>query len=255
MRFRPLLTVSTIACFYAGMASAVPLSAQTFTNTALISILDNTTATPYPSKISISGLNPSLTYSLSSVSLFKVSHTATADIDVLLSGPGNLQQTLLMSDNFGDLILNNVNLQFSDTASTVMGSSGDLSSAEKSAFSSSSFDSGGFGQPRVNNGTGIFRPSNSGGGDVFSIPAPGGPYTNKPLSSFTASGATLNGQDFSLFVRDDGALDMGQIAGGWMLTFDPVSFETPEPGSFVLFLPIVCYAMRRIWNRKLKHRQ
>lgn len=220
----------------ATLTFASSVAAQTFSNAAPILINDNAPAALYPSTILISGLDPTLTYTIASVQLNNVSHTATGDMDVLLSGPNGFK-TLLMSDNFGDLILNNVLLRFIDSAPIAMGNSGDLSSQEMAQFAGSTFDTSGFGQPRVNNGLGTFLCSNFGTGDTFASPAPTGPYTATRLSNFTATGAQLNGQAFSLFVTDDAALDNGQIAGGWLLSLTQVAI-IPEPCT--LFYLIGC---------------
>jgi hypothetical protein len=240
MRMNRFGTAVAIACLWSLCCFVSPAAAQTFSNTGIITINDNQAANPYPSVITISGLDPTLTYQLSSVLLRNVSHTFTSDIDVLLVGPSGAQ-TLLMSDNFGDLILNDVNLQFSDATTLTMGSSGDLSAQEMDAFEGSVFDVNGFGQPRANGGTARFRPSNFGIGDIFSAPAPVGPYTNIPLSTYTATGASLNGQSFRLFVQDDGLLDSGLIAGGWEMTFLSVSVTVPEPRTAFLLICGICF--------------
>jgi hypothetical protein len=249
MRLNRFGTAVSAVCLCTLFSSFVPVAAQTFSNTTSIAVNDNQAANPYPSLITLSGLNPALIYNLSSVQLRNVSHTAAGDLDILLVGQGGLK-TLLMSDNFGDLILNNVNLQFSDAAALTMGSLGDLSAQEQASFEGSVFDTGGFGQPRANGGTAKFKPSNFGTGDIFSAPAPVGPYTNAPLSIFTATGASLNGQTFRLFIQDDALLDSGIIAGGWEMTL--VSVTVPEMQTAAMFLPgIGCWV---VWLRtRRKH--
>jgi hypothetical protein len=241
--------VSTV-CLLTVCATISPVAAQTFSNPETIVIDDNQEANPYPSIITIAGLDPTRTYTLSSVLLQNVSHTVTSDLDILLVGPDGTQ-TLLMSDNFADLILNNVNLQFSDTATVAMGSSGDLSLEEAEAFEGSTFDFGGFLQPRVNGGIGKFQPSNFEDNDIFALFAPPGPYSNNPLASFSALGSNLNGQAFRLFVQDDALLDTGSINGGWELTFTSfTSVIAPEPEALPLLLSGIGPAVWLIRKRR-----
>ena len=121
------------------------------------------------------------------------------------------------------------------------------------SFDGSVFDVNGFGQPRANGGTATFRPSNFESGDLFAAPAPVGPYTNNPLSIFTATGANLNGQGFRLFVQDDNFLDSGLIAEGWQITF--FSVTVPEPATAALLLPGIMYGLilrRKHSNNRLQ---
>lgn len=61
--------------------------------------------------------------------------------------------------------------------------------------------------------SGVFRPTNAGGGDAFPSPAPGGPYGTR-LGAFF--GTDPNGT-WSLFVVDDTNGDSGSLSGGWCL--------------------------------------
>ncbi len=169
----------------------------TFSNTNLITILDNWYATPYPSSIEISGLTQNIN-SLK-ITLHGLSHTHPDDIDILLVGPTGVK-TILMSDVGGDYNnpIQNLELTFSATASQFLPDSGLIS-------------------------TGTYSPTNIGTGDTFSTPAPTGPYSTD-LTLF--KGTNPNGI-WSLYVMDDTGNDSGNIAQGWSLEF------IANPGSLI----------------------
>ena len=140
-------------------------------------------ANPYPSTINISGVAG--TVSKVTATLTGLSHTFPGDVDILLVGPGG-QKVILMSDVGGGTDAVGANLTFDDAAVPI-------------------------GLTVV---SGTFRPTNSGGGDLFPAPAPAAPFA-AALSTF--NNVSPNG-NWSLYVVDDAGLDVGQIAGGWSLT-------------------------------------
>ena len=83
-------------------ALCLPASASaatdTFTNANGIGINDGGNATPYPSAISVGGLNTPI--SDVNATLTGLSHPCFPDLDILLVGPGG-QNTLLLSDSGG----------------------------------------------------------------------------------------------------------------------------------------------------------
>lgn len=161
-------------------------STQTFANAGSITIRDNTSATPYPSVITVSGMTG--TVSLVTVQLRTLSHTWGNDIDVMLTGPGG-QKILLLSDA-GTGNISNATMTFADSASGSAPASGSLV-------------------------TGTFKPTNyDTTTDVFPAPAPSAPYSTT-LAAF--NGTNPNG-NWSLYVRDDGGGDVGSFSGGWTLT-------------------------------------
>ena len=168
--------------------SALPTGTRSFTNATAISIPDSGASTPYPSTINVSGMGGSV--SNVTATLRNLTHTWTSDLDVLLVGPTG-QAMVLMSD-CGRATANNVTLTFSDAAASVLTTSALVSST--------------------------FRPTNltdgSTGGDNFPSPAPAGPYG---ATLATLNGTGVNGS-WSLYVFDDGAGDLGSVAGGWSLT-------------------------------------
>ena len=149
--------------------------ALTFTNAGSISVPSSGSATPYPSIIVVSGV--AAVINDVNVTLRGLTHAFPADLDILLVGPGG-QMTLLMSDIGGGTDITGITLTFDDAAS------------------------GSVPNP-INSGT--FKPTNFLGGDVFPMPAPGGPYGTQ-LSVF--DGTVANGV-WRLFVFDDGLFAAG----------------------------------------------
>ncbi|MCA2507892.1 MAG: hypothetical protein IM553_02050, partial [Microcystis sp. M57BS1] len=58
---------------------------QTYTQVSTINISDNTAANPYPSSLTLSGVNGTITGV--TVTLYNINHTYPDDIDILLVGP------------------------------------------------------------------------------------------------------------------------------------------------------------------------
>ena len=178
----------------------------TFSNTAAITINDNAPATPYPSNITVSGLSGNKNIKLT---LTGFAHTFPSDVDVLLVGPGG-QKFVPMSDAGGTSAVTNVNITLTDTAAAAVPA------------------------PVT---TGDWKPTNvDTTTDVFPAPAPTAPYNNPApagtetfVSTFGTSGATMNGT-WSLYVRDDAGIDVGQIAGGWSLTFEANDYNCSVTG-------------------------
>ena len=184
-----------------------PASATTitFSNSGVITIPDSGTATPYPSSIAASGFTGSTTKV--TATLFNMSHTFSADIEILLVDPTS-HGTVLMSETGGSTGLVDVTLTFDDAASSVLPS----------------------GNSTIVSGT--YQPTNFGGLTTFPAPAPGGPYA--ALSVFNDENP--NGT-WSLYVNDNAGGDMGSIAGGWALTItDTPSSAVPEPSSLLLLV-------------------
>ena len=148
-------------------------------------------AGPYPSRIFVSNL-PS--FCQVTVKLNNLSHTEPDDIDIMLVGP-NGQNIVLMSDAGGAATATNVNLIFDDAAAGLIPDAGPLVS-------------------------GSFKPTNQEGTETFPAPAPA-ESTNTTLSG-AFGGINPNGT-WTLYVVDDAGADVGQIAGGWCLSFTSVS--------------------------------
>lgn len=179
----------------------------TFSNTTAVTINDNTTASPYPSSISVSGIAPALPTNVR-VQLNGFSHTAEPDVDLLLVGPQS-QRVILMSDVGNSTTISNVTFGFDANAAVAVPATG----------------------PVI--GGSVYRPANVNSG-----------IDNFPFASSTSldGGPTdltaFNLQDpngvWSLWVVDDTITHTGSIAGGWSLTFTvPAVFtvnSTNDPG-------------------------
>ena len=192
---------STLLAFAFILAVAQQAAATTFnfSNSAPITINDNTAATPYPATINISGFTARI--SDLNVTITGLSHTFPTDIGILLVGPGG-QSVVLMDNTGGVNPITNVNIVFDDEAAT------------------------GVPNPIIGSlASGTYRPTNNSPTDVFGPPAPGGPY-GSALSVFDN---TLPNGIWQLFVRDFSAGDSGSISGGFSL-----QVTTPEPEPLIL---------------------
>lgn len=170
-------------------------------------------ASPYPSTINVAGMLGTITKV--TATLYGISHTWPADIDILLVSPGG-QKVILMSDIGGSIDLNSVTFTFDDAG-------GPLGAGA--------------------NGSGTYRPTNLNdniGTDAFSG-APAGPYSGF-MSTF--NGVSPNGA-WHLYVVDDTSGDAWRINQGWSLniiTLAPsacsmlqASNRTPAVGQVVQF--------------------
>ncbi len=164
-------------------------------NPTPVSIADAGPALLYPSVVHISGFGGLV--DKVTVTLTNLNHANVADIDLLLVGPQG-QKVLLMSDVGLLGSVTNADLTFDDDATNSLPQTGSVVS-------------------------GRYRPTNFGTGDTFYPPAPTGPYATT-LAAFT--GTDPNG-DWKLFLVDDSGRDLGELTGGWRLTF--VSPPPPPP--------------------------
>lgn len=157
----------------------------TFSNTNLITIPDSGPASPYPSQITVSNLTGIV--GNVAVTLDKINHTFSDDIDVLLVDPSG-RKIILMGDAGGGNRLTDVSLTFDATASSAIADEDQLVSGD-------------------------FVTANYSPDDFF---------TNAPAGDLESSLDVLDGTEpngtWSLYVVDDTAGDEGNIAGGWSLT-------------------------------------
>jgi len=165
--------------------AAAPAGAQVFNSFGPIAIpaAPNTkgVANPYPSPITVGGLTG--TVSSVRVTLFGLTHTFPADIDLLLVGPSG-QNVVLLADVGAGTDITNVNLVFDQAAAGLVPT------------------------PIV---AGTYRPTNLGAFEG-TAPAPAGPYGSS-LAIF--NGTSPNGT-WNLFAFDDASGDKGQM-GSWSL--------------------------------------
>jgi uncharacterized delta-60 repeat protein/uncharacterized repeat protein (TIGR01451 family) len=157
----------------------------TYSNLSLITINDNTNASPYPSTINVSSL-PGVV-SKATVTLSNLSHTWPSDIDSILVSPSG-RATHLLTKCGSSIAVNNVTLTFDDTASTIPNG--------------------------IQLFPGTYHPTcYAPSSPPFPVPAPPPPYQTN-LSTFNLSNP--NGV-WSLYVLDDRNLNTGMISNGWIL--------------------------------------
>src|SRR5687768_7066494 len=154
-------------------------------NGGAITVNDGT-ATPYPSTITVSSLPVGSTFK--SVTLNGISHTFPSDIDIVLKSPTGTN-VIIMSDAGGATDITGINLTFDDAAAGVL--PGTLVS-------------------------GTYDPTNIGVPDTWVAPGPGAlSQANPTLSSF---GSGDHNGTWSLYVVDDAGVDVGSITS-WSITF------------------------------------
>ena len=174
-----------------------PASAATtlnFSNSTPITITDNTTASPYPSAITLS--NQATVTTKIQVLLSNFSHGFPTDVDILLVGPQG-QRCMLMSDAGGGVPgYSNAILNFSSTFPTVL--------------------------PQNTASTGNLRPANyanefNASDLTDNFPAPGPGTLNDQPADLNVFNLTNPNGTWSLYVVDDTSGFAGSIAGGWTL--------------------------------------
>ena len=186
-----------------------------FSNSASITVPasgNGGVGSPYPSNINVSGLGGVITKI--TVAINSCTHTAPADIDVLLVGPTG-QNAIIMSDVGGYFAVTGLNLVLDDAASNF------LPKCNRFFCPSGPFVSG------------TYRPTNNQecddgtqAIDTFPAPAPT-PRSGTPLSLF--NGTDPNGI-WSLYVVDDeGTQHAGSFSGGWAITISTSDCDGPTP--------------------------
>jgi uncharacterized repeat protein (TIGR01451 family) len=141
---------------------------------------------PFPSEIAVSGITGAV--SKVTVTIHGLTHSYPDDLDVLLVGPTG-EKVILMSDAGGGQDVYELNLVFDDDVFASLPNDGAVAS-------------------------GSYRPGDFGNPEVFSPPAPDGPFSFQ-LSAF--AGLDPNGI-WQLYVEDDALQDIGNISQGWSLS-------------------------------------
>lgn len=195
------LTDGAVNLGTAAFSYTLGTSVKRFTNSAFITIRDNTNALPYPSAINVSGLNGVV--SKATVTFTNFSHTHANDVDIMLAAPGG-QNMLLLANNGGANAMNNVMLTLDDSAAAGVPTSSAIVTATN-------------------------RPNPVLPVAAFPSPAPPAPYATT-LSA--CNGSNPNGA-WNLFVIDDTTLDTGSIANGWILSLTTASV-VPAAADLVL---------------------
>ena len=166
-----------------------------FANNGGITINDATVASPYPSRIFVTGLGGTITKV--TVSLNGLTTSAPDHFDLLLVGPGG-QKFLFMGDAGGTNAISGVNLTLDDAAVSALPDSTALTS-------------------------GTFRPTSyTLDPDVFPAPAPAAPY-NPAAPEGAGTFALFNGivpnGTWSLYAVEDQGNGGNTTMTGWSLTF------------------------------------
>lgn len=195
---RNMLTALTALLALVSVSTLSSQESRSFTNGNSILIADETSATPYPSTINVSGFTGEV--SRVTVTFRGLEHSYPDDMDVLLVGPTGVK-TMVMSDAGGSFPVNGVTFILDDTAVRTLPNSMQLTS-------------------------GSYTPANWGSqaGDDFPAPAPQPPYT-VALSSF--NGTRPNGV-WSLYISDDIPENSGELANGWSLTVQTAPVPPPR---------------------------
>ena len=196
MRLRKRLSLGGFCVALVALLVPAAAAADTgaFSNPASITIPDSGKADPYPSTISVTGLNGVVTQT--NATLFDISHTFPQDIAVLLVAPSG-QATPLMASVCGGSSnpLDAASFTFSDAAANSLPVDDQCES-------------------------GTYKPTISGKAK-FPAPAPPGPLSAPPGAYSTAAMSLLNGGPangtWQLFVFDQASGDEGMIDGGWRL--------------------------------------
>ncbi|MEO8147352.1 MAG: T9SS type A sorting domain-containing protein [Bacteroidia bacterium] len=182
------------------VASVGGPSSFTF-NGGAVTINDATTATPYPSSISVSGLTPTTT--VANVKINGLTHTYQGDIDIILVNPSG-QFVTLMSDQGNAVGAVGNNYTFQDGAPVFNpAASGTYSCADAAA-----------------------SPDN--------YPAPGPGAVSGPVTPLLSTFTTAPNGTWNLYVVDDVGGDLGNFTS-WSITFTgtsiPVTYSwSPSTG-------------------------
>ena len=172
---------------------------QSKTNGATITLVDNASASPYPSTITISGMAG--TISKVTATLRGFGHAYPEDVDVVLVSPDG-QTVSLMGAAGGGTSVSGATLTFDDDAAGVLGT------------------------PIL---SGTYLPS--GMAATMNSPAPAPPYG---AAMADLNGGNPNG-DWKLYALDAAATDAGSIAQGWAISVtaaEPLCCGSNKPPVF-----------------------
>jgi uncharacterized delta-60 repeat protein/uncharacterized repeat protein (TIGR01451 family) len=168
-----------------------------FINTGAITIRDNTSATPYPSKINVSGLGGVV--SKATVTLSNLFHTWPSDVDVLLVSPLG-QKSYLMSHAGSSFEVDGTTLTFDDAAGSLLPQFSQIVS-------------------------GTYRPT------CYAAVTPPFPPDLTPPAPYSTNMSAFNGKDptgdWALYVLDDMAGNSGIISNGWSLSLATAAVVSP----------------------------
>jgi subtilisin-like proprotein convertase family protein len=183
--------VATVVVAALAITAASASAATLFANETPITIPTQGSASPYPSTIDVQGLPGRITDL--AVNLRGVSHSAAADLDVLLVSPEG-SSSVVMSDACAATGIQSLNLTFSEAAAVPLPAQGPC-----------------FG--------GLHRPTDYEGGGSGDDFWPGAASSSGVPNLDQFVGDNPNGT-WSLRVRDDRATASGAINQGWTLTLE-----------------------------------
>jgi subtilisin-like proprotein convertase family protein len=194
-----IFSITTKAQSKSGETKQTTAPQAVFTNSTAITINDASTATPYPSDITVSGIagNIPATPGGIKVTINGFSHTFSDDVAIALVGPTGA--AMLIQDGAGDdPDMVNVTYTLSDDGATVL--------PNATAWPA-----------------GTYKPTSYYAGDSFPAPGPGTSYSLPgPVTGGTATFASIFGGTnpngvWHLYVVDLVGGDSGNISGGWSL--------------------------------------
>ena len=196
-------------------SQAIPI---VFSNTAPIAINDATLASPYPSAISVAGIQGAILNTPGSVkvTLNNFSHSFPDDVGIVLVGPTGA--ALLLQDGAGDADdMVNVTYTLSDSGMSTL--------PDSTAW-----------------GPGVFKPTNYYFNGAFPAPGPGSMYKSPgPAGGGTATFGTIFGGTnpngiWNLYVFDFASPDVGSVTGGWSLEINSSTPPASGGGKFTAYL-------------------
>ena len=163
-----------------------------FDKPTLLTIADNTNASPYPSTISVGGIVGTITNV--SITLHNMSHPNPGNVDMLLVGPAG-QRVAILSAVIGNKPMTNVTFTLSDNAQYPLPAPG-------------------YALPPGTYRPTDLAPNHTSAPYIFPAPAPAAPYAT---NLFLFNGGSPNGI-WSLYVADNSPGSSGALNGGWSLT-------------------------------------
>ena len=181
-------------------ASVRSMAQNIFNNPSAITINDQSTATPYPSTITVSGVSGTIASTPGSVkvTLNGFTHTFPDDVGIVLVGPTGA--ALLLQDAAGDEPdMNNVTYSLSDAGTSQL--------PDVTAWTAGTY------KP-----TAYFQDNFPAPGPVMTYGNPGPDGGGTATFSSIFGGTNPNGA-WKLYVADFVPGDSGQISGGWSIEF------------------------------------
>jgi RTX calcium-binding nonapeptide repeat (4 copies) len=217
---RPKVALALVAALVSSATLAATAAAVPFTSSTPIAIPDSGPASPYPSPLTVSGLQGRI--AKVTATLHDVSHSCYPDLDVLLVNPAGRSVRLMSDAATCDGVNHVATLTFDDAAPA------GLSCDFATPVGSGSY------KPTDDPAQGVDAPACSTPFEADPPPFPpkSGPASETLSSLVIAVAPPTQPQVWNLFVHDDEPGDAGTI-GGWTLNVDiapPSSAQTQVVG-------------------------